>query len=293
MKKIFIDPGHGGSDPGALGKKGTRESDIALKTALLLGALLTQNGFDVGYSRESDVFVGLSERARMANNWKSDFFVSLHCNSYSDPNSNGTETFAYNEQSAAVPTAKRVQERLIARLCLCNRGVKFANFAVLRETNMPAILAELAFISNANEEKLLNDAVFREKAANALFEGITGKTIQQIEELTGAAQIVRELSKFGIVGDVGGMVDEIAQEPNGRLYWLARKLCHAIRLLDGKPVKNTVSEYEAVGEIVWDLAYRKIVSDKAGMTEEMNANPHGRLYWLARKGLDYLRRRDG
>ena len=116
--------------------------------------------------------------------------------------------------------------------------------------------------------------------------------IRQITELTDVTDIVEALGAFGIVSDKQGMIDEIGGNTDCRLYWLARKLCHAARLLDGKPAKNVVDEYESPDEIVWDLGFRGIVTDKAGMLEEMRANVNGRLYWLGRKGLNHLRQKD-
>ena len=84
---------------------------------------------------------------------------------------------------------------------------------------------------------------------------------------------------------------QMSTEPDGRLYWLARKIVHYIRTHEGD-VKNNLQEYEDVHDIVWDLSYRSIVNDSVGMEEEMRKNPDGRLYWLARKALAYIRVRD-
>jgi N-acetylmuramoyl-L-alanine amidase len=183
--KIFLDPGHGGVDCGAVGQKGTYESAIVLEVSQMLGKMLSDSGHDVQYSRASDVFVGLSQRAKMANGWGADWFVSVHCNSFMDKNSKGTETFAYQAGTPAHSKAREVQDKLVQYLGRADRGVKTANFAVLRESKMPAVLVEIAFISNAEEEGLLLDGAFRQKAAGAVFEGITGEIYQtESEDLT-------------------------------------------------------------------------------------------------------------
>lgn len=112
-----------------------------------------------------------------------------------------------------------------------------------------------------------------------------------IDEYSDVNDIVWELAHRGIVGDSGGMVSEMEKNPDGRLYWLGRKLVHYIRTHESDIRQNT-AEYEDVHDIVWDLGYRGIVSDSAGMETEMNTDKNGRLYWLARKGLQYLRLRD-
>lgn len=87
------------------------------------------------------------------------------------------------------------------------------------------------------------------------------------------------------------MAAEMETNPGGRLYWLGRKLVQYIRTHENV-VRQQTDEYEDVHDIVWDLNYRKIVDDMDGMEAEINADKNGRLYWLARKGLQYLRLRD-
>ncbi len=112
-----------------------------------------------------------------------------------------------------------------------------------------------------------------------------------IEEYADINDIVWELGSRGVVGDAVGMAAEMNIEPNGRLYWLGRKLVHYMRTHEAN-VRQNVSEYEDIHDIVWDLGYRGLVRDTSGMEEEMRSEPDGRLYWLARKGLQYIRLRD-
>lgn len=110
------------------------------------------------------------------------------------------------------------------------------------------------------------------------------------------AEILYALKTYGIVSDIDGMKNEINNNPNGRLYWLASKLCNALHRLGGKAKSVNVSEYTDVQAIVYDLAIRGLITNtdenKSNVINEMNMNLNGRLYWLARKGLTYLRERD-
>lgn len=172
MAKIMIDAGHGGKDPGAIGQKGTKEKDITLKIAITVAALLQQAGIMTKLTRTSDVFVDLDDRAKIANAFGANLFVSIHCNSATDRSANGIETYCYKFGGDGEKLAKAVQKELIAATGLRDRSVKAANFAVLRETAMPAILVELCFISNPAEEALLNNPSFQAKCARAIVDGI-------------------------------------------------------------------------------------------------------------------------
>lgn len=172
MTKIVIDAGHGGKDPGAIGPAGTKEKDVALAIAKKVAALLKSAGIDAQLTRDSDVFVELNTRANKANAAKANYFVSIHCNSATSPQAHGTETYCYAKGAEGEKLAANVQRALIKELKLADRGVKTANYAVLRETRMPAILVELAFISNPKEEALLRNELFQDLAAKAIAEGI-------------------------------------------------------------------------------------------------------------------------
>lgn len=171
MTKVALDPGHG-KDPGAVGPTGLKEKDVAFDITTRLGKLLTSNGINIKYTRTADAFVGLSERAVIANRWGADYFVSVHCNAATTSSASGTETYHYAGSAKGKALANCIQTELVNTLKLTNRGIKTANFAVLRETSMPAVLAEVAFISNPAEEKKLADSAFRQKAAEAIARGI-------------------------------------------------------------------------------------------------------------------------
>ena len=171
MPKIFIDFGHGGSDPGAVAQ--IRESQYTLSYGLELGRALTQLGFDIAYSRTSDVDVSLSQRCALANNFGADYFVSVHFNA---GGGHGIETYALAPGGRAEILANAVQKELIVQTNSTNRGVKFANFQVLRDTSMPAILIEGGFVDSDSDSAMIPTEDYRRKYVRAVTRAICGVT---------------------------------------------------------------------------------------------------------------------
>lgn len=180
---IVLDPGHGGSDSGAVGPRGAREKDVALQVAQKVQRLLEGAGAHVVMTRTTDRDVygthasagqELQARVNVANGTRgTDAFVSIHCNSFSNPDANGTETYSYYGSVQGSRLAAILQEELVRAGGLRNRGAKEANFYVLKHSNMPASLVELAFISNWREEALLTSEDFQDKMAFAIAKGIS------------------------------------------------------------------------------------------------------------------------
>lgn len=170
--KIVIDPGHGGKDPGAVGPSGIKEANVNLQVALKVAEKLRKAGVEVKLTRTGDVFVDLQPRCDIANSFNADYFVSIHCNSAGTPEARGTETYCYKLGSKGEVLAKAIQAELIAVTGRADRGVKTANYYVLKRTNMPAVLIELAFLSNPEEERLLASVDYQEKCASAIAKGI-------------------------------------------------------------------------------------------------------------------------
>lgn len=170
--RIFIDPGHGGKNPGAIGVNGVVEAQVNLDVALRLGRILQQAGYTVNYSRTGDTTVSLAERARLANQWNAAYFVSIHCNSNVNPIYTGCETFFYREGSTAQRFAIAVNNALAEETGLYNIGTFQANFAVLRLTDMPAILVELALLSNPQDAEKLASSAFLQLCAQGIANGI-------------------------------------------------------------------------------------------------------------------------
>jgi N-acetylmuramoyl-L-alanine amidase len=170
--KIMIDPGHGGKDPGACAND-LREKDLTLTLALRVGELLMRRGAEVHFTRAADDFVGLSERARMANDAGVDYFLSVHINA---GGGTGFESYTYLGTSGETERIRSVIHDHVAAVFasagLPDRGQKQANFAVLRETRMPAVLLEYGFIDNAGDSTLLQDPDWLERLAQATADGV-------------------------------------------------------------------------------------------------------------------------
>jgi N-acetylmuramoyl-L-alanine amidase len=176
-KKICLDAGHGGEDSGAVGKGGTKEKDVNLDIVLLTKTELEKNGAEVILTRGDDTYVSLKDRTDFANKEKCDIFVSSHENSAAKHKriAHGTETFWHTKgDSSDKKLATEIHQNVMAAAGLTDRGVKQANFAVLRESDMPSALMETAFISNPDEEALLKDPAFQKKVAMAVTKGILG-----------------------------------------------------------------------------------------------------------------------
>ena len=156
MVKVFIDPGHGGSDSGAIAN-GLREKDVCLNIALKLKDILrsTYTGHQLKLSRTTDKMVSLRERTQMANQWGADYFISIHINA---GGGTGFESYIYNQPAKRRGKTKRYQEIMQAEIIKLtsfkDRGSKAANFHVLRETAMPAILTENGFIDSKNDSHI-------------------------------------------------------------------------------------------------------------------------------------------
>ncbi|WP_350343719.1 N-acetylmuramoyl-L-alanine amidase [Proteinivorax tanatarense] len=172
-KTIVIDPGHGGSSTGAVGVGGLLEKEIVLDISLIAEEKLKARGARVFLTRRSDRRVSLEERARIANSNNADIFVSVHVNGFTSPSANGTETYWHTRGSnSSRRIAGIMQRRMLSALGLRDRGVKQANFYVLRETRMPAVLLEPLFITNPQEAELIKRVETKEKIAEVILNGI-------------------------------------------------------------------------------------------------------------------------
>ncbi len=173
-KVVVLDPGHGGKDPGALGAAGTKEKKVVLEIAHETRKLLEKAGAKVVMTRSKDEFIALEKRVEIVNDLEPDLFVSIHANGYQTNIPDGTETFVEEgsgQQSQFL--AQCVQQELIKKLDTYDRQVKEDGLYVLEHSTVPAILSEVAFITNPKQEKLLTDEEFRFEAAVGLYEGIS------------------------------------------------------------------------------------------------------------------------
>ena len=211
---VVIDPGHGGRDPGATGKKGTKEKNITLKIGRYLKDRIQKElGSTVFLTRNKDTFLDLEKRVDFANKKKADIFISIHVNSHPQKKIKGLEVYHFgqtsdpralevaarengmklednappwqfiladklndqkNEQSQtfAWTVNKTLVKTLKASYQVKDRGAKPAPFYVLRFTTMPSILAEVAFVSNPEEEKRLRTKKFQKQLAEGIYKGI-------------------------------------------------------------------------------------------------------------------------
>lgn len=215
IKKVVVDAGHGGHDPGAIGKTGLREKDVNLDIAKRVTGLLKAQGINVIMSRSNDTFIPLHRRAEIANDSKADLFVSIHSNANRVRSLNGFEVYyvapsvsdskrAYaaarsdklnldNAHFASqdldlkatvwdmIYTYSRAESielsRSICRITDKNMdcriiGIKGARFEVLRGAQMPAVLIEVGFLSNHEEESKLKNSYYRQKIAESIVQGI-------------------------------------------------------------------------------------------------------------------------
>lgn len=180
-KIITIDPGHGGSDSGAIGPNGYTEKEGAFAISQKVASILNQSGAKVVMTRDSDVDVygpnasarnELQARVNVGNNANSDIFVSIHCNAFVNPAANGTQTFYYGSSYQGQRLAQSIQEKMIEANGLRDRGISTCNFYVVKHSYMPAVLIETAFITNYDEEALLSDDEWQTTMAKAIAEGI-------------------------------------------------------------------------------------------------------------------------
>jgi N-acetylmuramoyl-L-alanine amidase len=205
--RIVLDAGHGGWDMGTVGRKGLLEKDLVLDIVARLGKLVTSRlGAEVVYTRRDDTYVALEKRTETANLCQADLFLSVHANYSDSPNARGVETYYTNTYSSAharfseggsaealnidwmnVNIREKVQQSrglatdvqqalyhvLAAKTpALRNRGVKEASYVVLTGTTMPAILAEVSFVSSPDDEEKLESSTYRQQIAEGLYKGI-------------------------------------------------------------------------------------------------------------------------
>lgn len=177
--KFFLDAGHGGKDPGAVNTLfNLAEKDAALAIILALGSLLELQDADVDYSRDDDTFIGLTNRANMANAMGANAFISVHLNAAENTSAIGTEVLVYKTKSIAGDLAQHVLGCIVKDLGMKNRGVKErSDLTVLSKTKMPAILVETGFISNNEEAQQLFDPDIQWGFAKAIYEGILNQFV--------------------------------------------------------------------------------------------------------------------
>jgi N-acetylmuramoyl-L-alanine amidase len=183
---IVVDPGHGGIDPGAVGKNGTLEKDITLAVGKRLAANFGQAGAMVLMTRETDTDLSdsttlgaaakkredLKRRMALANDNQANLYVSVHVNSFTSPDRCGAQTFVQPGKESSLKAGQCIQEELARLLKNTARQPVEVDYYVTRNTAMPAVIVEIGFITNDAEVKLLEDSAYQGKVAWAIYAGV-------------------------------------------------------------------------------------------------------------------------
>lgn len=222
MVKFFIDPGHGGSDTGAIGN-GLLEKNLTLQISKRIRDMLeTYENTQVRLSREGDQSLTLNERTNMANSWGADYLLSVHINA---SGGTGFEDYRY-DRIAASSTTGRIQATIhneimkaIKKYGVRDRGAKSANFHMLRESNMPAILTENLFIDNIADADLLKQSGFIEALAHGHVNGLA-KAFGLKKKSQQEANNVAKNENMVKIGDEGYIVETIQILLNSKNYKL-------------------------------------------------------------------------
>ncbi|MEG1869001.1 MAG: N-acetylmuramoyl-L-alanine amidase [Clostridiales bacterium] len=179
-KIIAIDPGHGGSDPGAVGVSGSKEKDINLALSLKLRDLLENNGATVVMTREKDIALSetkkqdLDARAALVKKAKADIFISMQCNATTDPNCLGAQVFFYPKSKNGETLATEIQTNLWDETQQTKKreAQTISSPYILYTVDIPAVIVEAGFLSNPREEAMLINGEYQEKVAKAVYKGI-------------------------------------------------------------------------------------------------------------------------
>lgn len=178
-KTIVIDAGHGGSDPGAMSVNGTKEKDINLKIAKKLESQLNALGYNVLMTRTGDQKPSVYDRANFANVANADLFVSVHSNSHNNRDIKGLQVLycpLFDSKVKTVdqyPFAESVLKAVLESTGAIDKGIiKRKDLPVVRETKMPAVLVEVGFLSNAEEENLITSDNYQNKIVEGIIKGI-------------------------------------------------------------------------------------------------------------------------
>ena len=166
-KTIVLDPGHGGSDQGASSSTPSKslEKNYTLKTAKELKKLLNKEGAHVNMTRSNDKYVSLDDR-----NIKGDAFISIHNDALDSSNANGVTVYWFKDKQESL--AQTLNSAIQKKALLTNRGSRQQNYQVLRQTDIPAVLLELGYISNPTDESMINDQLHRQVVEQAIVDGL-------------------------------------------------------------------------------------------------------------------------
>ncbi len=168
---VIVDAGHGGHDRGARSVSGTPEKMLALDTAKRLARVLRSKGFRVIETRTTDNFITLGNRVAISNRSGGAIFVSVHYNWAPRSSARGLEVYYYNPRSRGL--AGSIMQQITKAYPTENRGVKRNNYYVLRNNRRPAVLCELGFLSNSQDNRYVQNPTYRQRLAERIAAGIT------------------------------------------------------------------------------------------------------------------------
>ncbi|MDN3017152.1 N-acetylmuramoyl-L-alanine amidase [Paenibacillus sp. BSR1-1] len=169
-KTIVLDPGHGGKDDGTTSIAGTHEKSLTLSTAEAVKQILENAGANVIMTRTGDTYVPLLQRVAVSYQNHADAFISFHYNWSSDPSVNGITNFYYQQTSN--PLASDIINEVVQATGLNNDGTRFDNLSVLRNNSQPSTLIELGFLSNKNDDSVVESSAYRDKVAKGVYLGL-------------------------------------------------------------------------------------------------------------------------
>lgn len=226
--KVVLDPGHGGSDPGAVGVNGLYEKDVNLDIALKLREELARRGYEVVMTRDTDIGLTLADRVEFTDKIMPDLFLSIHANSYKDSRTRGSLVLYYDKDypqadypasdamTALTPESKRLAQAVLAGMVeqagTADKGLVPSAVYVARMGSVPSALVETAFLSNAQDAALLADEGFQRKLALGLADGVSAfipsekkqGAFPDVPFSHWANPAIQELKDKGIVNGEGG-----------------------------------------------------------------------------------------
>ncbi|MDD3251821.1 MAG: N-acetylmuramoyl-L-alanine amidase [Lachnospiraceae bacterium] len=179
-RKVIIDAGHGGAEPGAI-YQGRQEKTDNLRLALAVGQILSNNGVEVAYTRVTDIYQTPFEKAQMANNWDADYFLSIHRNAMPVPGTaSGIQSLVYADESTAALMAENINQELVKMGWRDLGVIERPGLVVLRRTEMPAVLVEAGYLDNEADNQFF-DANFG-AVADAIAQGVLNTLREEEKE---------------------------------------------------------------------------------------------------------------
>jgi N-acetylmuramoyl-L-alanine amidase len=223
-RTIVIDAGHGGFDRGGIPGQVVPEKTMALDVAQRVAKKLRSAGYRVIMTRDSDVFIPLGLRVRIANAQSNAEFVCIHFNSATRAGANGIETYYYRSDSAQL--AANIHRQVVGGTSTDNRGIRRRGFYVLRKTTIPSILVECGFLTNPQEARLVLQSSYRDRLADRIVAGVEGKPTPYNRPVVAGITHVRSPLAGGYNDFVSSVPDRPAISHHTRHHSSSKKSSH-------------------------------------------------------------------